>query len=46
MSYRATRSFKLELDTGYRTADTSSTNITTASSEEDFYLYFGYIYDF
>lgn len=46
MSYRATRNFKLELDTGYRTADTSSTDITTASSEEDFYLYFGYIYDF
>jgi len=45
-SYRVTRNFKLELDTGYRTADTSSTTLTPASTEEEFYFYFGYIYDF
>lgn len=45
-NYRVTRNFKLELDTGYRTADTTATTTTTASTEEDFYFYFGYIYDF
>ena len=46
VDYRWTKSLKLELDTGYRTADTSSSNVLAASTEEDFYIYLGYIYDF
>ena len=46
VDYRWLKNLKLELDTGYRTADTSSTNVLAASSEEDFYIYLGYIYDF
>ncbi len=44
INYRPIRSFKLELDLGYETAETKGAGITT--SDDIFYAYFGYIYDF
>ncbi len=43
-NYNVTRSFKLELDMGYDSSDTSGG--LTDQSEDSFYLFFGYIYDF
>jgi hypothetical protein len=44
VNYRPARSFKLELDMGYETAETEGAGTTL--NDEIFYAYFGYIYDF
>jgi hypothetical protein len=44
LNYRPSRALKYELDMGYEDAETEATAGTT--SESNFYIFFGYIYDF
>lgn len=44
VNYRPSRSLKYELDLGYEDAETEGT--TTTTTETNFYVFLGYIYDF
>ena len=46
VNYRATKALRFELDMGYETASTDSTLTDTTDNEDNYYIYFGYIYDF
>lgn len=46
VNYRATKALRLELDMGYEAASTDSTLTNTTDNEDNYYIYFGYIYDF
>lgn len=46
VNYRATKALRFELDMGYETTQTDSTLTNTTDNEENYYIYFGYIYDF